>query len=206
LAHLYLQGLGVKLDFVVALRWLRAAAEGGNVAAMYEVAMMLQGQKVVEAYAWLTLAKARKSTEAAEAARSLRPSMTPEQVAESKVVAADLRARLRKPAKRPRRPEQGLTYHVGSQEIRGSVCEWRVEYSVQPWSDGRWMLHVKGEESGSLREGPLYPEALLEVMEEHGLDPGEFLAQLHARDVPVLNVLAREIEGVQNEATSEEDQ
>jgi Sel1 repeat len=191
LAHLYLRGLGVKRDPVVALRWLRAAAEGRNVAAMYELAMMLNP---VEGYAWLRLARARKSAEAAQAARSLRTSLTPGQIAEAKVVTAKLRAQLRKPTKRIRRPQLGMTYHVGAQEVWGSVCEWRVEYSVQPWSDGRWMLHVTGEEGGSLRDGPMYPEALLEALEEQGLDPREFLAQLHARDVPVLNVLAREIE------------
>jgi hypothetical protein len=203
LAHLYLRGLGVKREPVVALRWLRAAAEGRNVAAMYEAAMMLQAQNVVEAYAWLRLAKARKSAEAAAAAGSLRPSLTPEQVAEAKVVAAKLRTQLRKPAKRIPKPQQGMTYYVGAQEVWGSVCEWSVEYSVQPWSDGRWMLHVTGEEGGNLREGPLYPEALLEVMEEQGLDPGEFLAQLRARDVPVLNVLAREIEQAMTAAEEE---
>jgi hypothetical protein len=68
---------------------------------MYEEAMMLREKEAVEAYAWLTLAKARKSAEAAVAARSLRPLLTPAQVAESKVVAAKLRAQLRKPQKGP---------------------------------------------------------------------------------------------------------
>jgi hypothetical protein len=72
--------------------------------------MMLAGQNPVEAYAWLTLAKARKSVEA----RSPRRSMTPEQVAESKMVAAKLRAQLRKQAKRTRGPQRRLEHYVGS--------------------------------------------------------------------------------------------
>ena len=191
LSHLYLRGLGVKRDAVVALRWLRAAAEGGNVAAMYEVAMMINP---VGGYAWLTLARARRSAEAAEAARLLRPSLTPEQVAEAKAVAAALRAQLRKPTKQPRRPKRGLKYYVGAQDALGDMCEWRTSCSVRAWSDGRWTLYVEGEEGGTVRDGPMYPEILPETLDERGLDVQEFLAQLRARDVPVLNVLAREIE------------
>ncbi len=194
LGHLYLRGLGVKHDETQAIRWLRGAAEGRNVSAMYDVGVMLRDRNAVEAYAWLSLARGRKSPEAAKAAQSLRPSLTPEQVAEAKVVAAKLRSQFRRPEKRRKRAQPGPKYCVGKHEICGSVCEWDVETHVQARGDGRWTLYIQGEDRRTHRDGPMYPEELPQALEDYGLDAATFLAQVRTSDVPVLKVLAKEIE------------
>jgi TPR repeat protein len=193
LGQLYLQGLGVKRDVAAARRWLRSAAEGGNAAAMYDLGVLAHEGDVAEAYAWFRLATARKSAEAARAARVLRASLTDEQVSRSKVVGANIRAQFRRPAKRTCRPKRGPKYEIGSQEVWAGMSEWRTEYSVQQCGDGRWILYVKGEEGGTVRDGPMYPELLPETLEERGLDVDEVVGQLRSQDVPILNVLAQEL-------------
>jgi hypothetical protein len=161
---------------------------------MYVLAMMLQRKEAVEAYAWLQLATARRSAEAVKASRTLRPSLTPEQVAAAKTLAVELRASLRPSVRRSRKPLRGLKYYAGSQEMWGGMCEWRASYSVQSWSDGRWTLFVRGEEGRTRREGPIWPEHFPDSLEQYGLDLSDFLSDLRARDVPMMDVLAQQIE------------
>jgi hypothetical protein len=59
---------------------------------------------------------------------------------------------------------------------------------------------MDGEEGSALRDGPMYPELLPDVLDDRGLDRQESLTQQHVGGVPVLNVLARKIEESMAEA------
>jgi len=191
LARLYYFGYGVEADNTKAERWMRAAAEGADVDAMLGLGLMRLN--AVEAYAWFRLAAARRSAEASEEARELRLSLTRDQVDEAKALMAALRARVHKPAKRTRQPK-GPKHYVGSQRLGGSVCDWRVEYSVQRAGEQQWTLYTKGEEGAREKDGPMYVEQVVEALEERGIDVDTFVADLRRRREPDLNVLAREIE------------
>ena len=95
--------------------------------------------------------------------------------------------------KRPSRP--GRKYYLGSQEIPGSVCEWRVEYWIQRLGD-QWLLHTKGEEGCDSTDGLTGAAGLVETVEERGLDLEEYIADLYNAGQPSLTALAREIEGL----------
>jgi hypothetical protein len=129
--------------------------------------------------------------------------MTDEQVLQAKKLMAQLRNSIHRPSKRTPKPKPGAKYYVGWQEVMGSVCDWRVEYSVQRFGDDRWILYVKGEVGFSGRDGPMYADAMMETLEQRGLDVQEFLSQLLGSGQPTLRSLAQEIERAIGEEITE---
>jgi TPR repeat protein len=189
LGLLYLHGLGVKRDLVQAERWLRQAALGADTNAMTALANLCEKP---EAYAWYRLAVQRKSSEAAEALRELMPSMSVEEIVEGKRFVLGLRKQIKRPAARKQRVETSAKVYVGSQDLIGDMCEWRVDYWVQR-SGIDWILHLKGEGGGVEKIGPLEARDLLVDMEDRGLDVGEFTAQVQSSRLPMLIKLGQEI-------------
>jgi hypothetical protein len=59
------------------------------------------------------------------------------------------------------------------------------------------LLTFRGQESIAQRIGPLEAPALVEEMDERGLDSQEFLTQLRASQLPMLTKLAQEIQDAQ---------
>jgi hypothetical protein len=190
LGWLYLNGFGVRKDLREAMKWLRQAAEGADTNAMCVLASLCAPP---ERYAWFRLAALRKSNEAAQALSALVPTMTREEIVEGKQLVKELRKRIKRPAARKQRVEKSAKVYVGSQEIMGDMCEWRVDLWIQRIGID-WLLAFKGEEGGVERIGPLEAPALEQAMDERGLDPEEFVALLRASQLPMLTKLAREIE------------
>jgi hypothetical protein len=149
----------------------------------------------VQAYAWLKLAALRKSADATKASRDLRQSMTDEQVLQAKTLMEKMRTSIHPPSKRSAKPKPGTKHYVGSQEVSGSVCEWLVECSVQRFGDDRWFLYLSGEDGAIERDGPMYPDTLVETVEQRGLNLQKFLSQLLGSNQPALRALAQEIGG-----------
>jgi len=59
------------------------------------------------------------------------------------------------------------------------------------------LLTFRGQEGIAQRIGPLEAPALVEEMDERGLDSQEFLTQLRASQLPMLTKLAQEIQDAQ---------
>jgi hypothetical protein len=181
----------VRRDVREAIKWLRQAALGADTCAMTALATLCEKP---EAYPWFRLAVQRKSSEAAEALRELMPSMSVEEIKEGKRLVPELRKRIKLPAARKQRVEKSAKVYVGSQEIE-DMCESRVELWVQRVGID-WLLAFKGEEGLAQQIGPLEAQAMMEEMDERGLDPEEFMAQLRSSELPMLTKLAQEIEEV----------
>ena len=99
LGYMYQLGKGVPEDDPEAMKWFRKAANQGEVLAQYTLGnLYYKGQGVpedyVKAYAWWNLAAAQGSEAAVEDKNSLRPIMTPEQVAEAQKLSRELYNRI----------------------------------------------------------------------------------------------------------------
>ena len=192
LALMYYYGHGVTRNLTESRKWMLQAAEAANVVAMHGMGILCSDP--VQSYAWFKLAALRRSADATKAALELRASMTDEQIVQAKTLMAHLRTTIHRPSKRTAKPKPGVKHYVGSQEVMGSVSEWRVEYSIQRFGDDRWILYLKGELGAFVRDGPMYPDTLVETLEQRGLDVQEFLSQLLESHQPTLRSLAQEIE------------
>jgi hypothetical protein len=202
LASLYYDGHGVKRDVAEAVKWIRAAAEGGSVDARHSLGMMyFRGEGIaqdsVEAYKWLTAALADEAAKVAEAVReaqealaALRTTLPQEQVKQAERLAAKLKPRKLRRRVRVRRTPQGPRIWLGRQLIMGSVMDWSVEYEVQQCGD-LWKLYVSRETRGWDREGPTDAEGLIAALDERGLDVEQFVEDLRQEG---LHFLAQEME------------
>ena len=88
LAVMTMDGIGVPQDFQQAAKWFLKAAEQGNAEAQYNIGVLYQEGKglaknPVEAAKWFHIANAFTSVEIIE------KTMTPEQIAESRKLAAE---------------------------------------------------------------------------------------------------------------------
>jgi len=88
LAIMSMDGIGVKQDFQQAAKWFLSAAEQGNAEAQYNLGVLYQEGKgltknPVEAAKWFHIAKAFTSVE------NIEKTMTQEQIAESRKLAAE---------------------------------------------------------------------------------------------------------------------
>lgn len=182
LGILYLNGFGVRQDTRQAIKWLRQAALGGDASSMTILASLCSKP---EAYAWYRLA-GRETGE-------LVPAMTHDELVEGKKLVREFRRQIKRPAARKQRVERSAKVYVGSMEIIGDMCEWQVDLRVQRIGID-WLVTFKGEGSRAERIGPLEARALVEEMDERGLDVGEFTGQLRASEQPMLKKLAQEIE------------
>jgi TPR repeat protein len=189
LGCLYLSGFGVRQDTREAIKWLRQAAFGADTNAMCALGTLTDKP---EAYAWYRLAALRKSSEAAKALREMVGSMTHEQIKEGTRLVAELRNQIKRPTARKQRVQKSAKVYVGSQEIMGAMCEWRVDLWVQHVGID-WVVTFKGDEGNAEKVGPLEAKALVEEMDDRGLDTEEFRAHLRASKVPMLTKLAQEI-------------
>lgn len=116
LGHLYEEGLGVERDPTAAIGWYERSADQGVALSMSMLGRMLaEGRGVpadgAEAYAWLTVAQqyftaedARDAEDNALALAALAPTLTGQQMARSREIAANLRARIEE--RRKLRPMQ----------------------------------------------------------------------------------------------------
>jgi TPR repeat protein len=90
------EGRGVPRNYEVAIEWFRLSAEGGYAPAQCKLGMMLflgRGAPAdrVEAYKWLLLAARQGHAEAVTALKTAAQKMPPEEVAEGKLRASQLR-------------------------------------------------------------------------------------------------------------------
>ncbi len=172
LACLYYSGLGIKRDVCEAAKWMRAAAEGGDVNAQYNLGLFyFRGEGVVQdypqAFTWLKLVAADASPKDVEAAQTLETSLraleatiTPKLLAKAEKLITRLKAQIAKRVKkankppRPSRRAKGPKYYLGAQEVWGDVCEWRTKYAIQRHGDD-WVLFVEGEGGNKVKEGPM---------------------------------------------------
>ena len=96
---MYDNGRGVPEDDREAVEWYRKAAEQGNAGAQLNLGLMYyRGEGVpenyVDAYMWANLAAAQGLEKSVKLKDNLRPSMTPEQVAEAQKLASALFMRI----------------------------------------------------------------------------------------------------------------
>jgi localization factor PodJL len=98
LAMYFYEGEGGPQDTAQALRWFSRAAEGGVRDSQYNLALLYaQGlgapQNLAEAYKWYLVAAAQGDAGARDAARALRPQLSPETQAAAERAAAAFHAR-----------------------------------------------------------------------------------------------------------------
>jgi hypothetical protein len=85
-------------------------------------------------------------------------------------------------------------FRIGATDVRGSLISWHIDVSIEE-SDGRWLLHIRGEGYEDLL-GPMDVPELIEQLDGRDYDMPEFIEGLRRFGEPKLNKLARQIEGV----------
>jgi TPR repeat protein len=93
IANMYENGRGVKQDNAEAVKWTLKAAEQGNSLAQLNMGQMYKNgwgvnQDNVQAYMWYSISVAAGNKDAASKTGSIAATMTPEQIAQAKRLAA----------------------------------------------------------------------------------------------------------------------
>lgn len=118
------------------------------------------------------------------------PTMMNAEIVEGKRLVRELKAEIKRPAARKPGGQRSAKVYVGSQEVGGGMTERTVRYWIQR-SGIDWIPHLKGEEGRVERLGPLEAPALVEEIEDRGLDVGEFVTQLRSNEVTMMTKLAK---------------